>query len=459
MRTAVYNSAIPHPILNTVNGLPSALRIAKICFALFVMALCAQAADWNIPEQSLAGKIVAVTGPGAVALTVENRSSLGRRDSEIVRNGLRNAMEAAGLRFVKAEQAAATVTISLSENPASYVWVAEIRQGAGEPAVVMVSTPRLEGSTAARDAAPLTLRKIPLWAQDEPILDVVVLDENPVPAHIAVLGPGKISLYRMQSGKWQAEQELPIAHQRPWPRDLRGRLIPARDHLFDAYLPGVTCSSSAAAPLTLNCRESDDPWPLTAGLLVSGGVNGGALSVFPSAGVESGASTLIPQMKAFFAPTRNFFTGVLTPGVGKFTTMPKFYSAAVLPRDKYTLWLFATVDGQTHLVDGMTDQAARLGTGNEKWGNEKWGSDLASVKTACGAGWQVLSSSAGEADDSIRAYEFPDRDPVAVSPAIEFAGAITALWTESRGDTAIAVSRNRETGSYEAFRVAMACGQ
>ena len=448
MRTAVYNSAIPHSILNTVNGLPFALRVAKICFVLFVLAIGAQAADWNIPEQNLARKIVAVTGPGAVALTVKNRSSLGRRDSEIVRNGLRNALEAAGLRFVKAEQAAATVTISLSENPASYVWVAEIRQGASEPAIVMVSTPRLEGSTASRDAAPLTLRKIPLWTQDDPILDVTVLEENPAPVHIAILSPEKISLYRMQSGKWQEEQELAIVHQRPWPRDLRGRLVPAKDHLFDAYLPGVTCNSTAS-PLMLNCRESDDPWPLTGGALVSGGPSGGVLSVFPSAGLVNGASTLIPQVKAFFAPTRNFFTGVLTSGAGKFTTMPKFYSAAMLPRDKYTLWLFATVDGQTHLVDGMTDQTARLG----------WGSDITSVRTACGAGWQVLSSSADTAEDSIRAYEFPDRDPVAVSPAIEFAGPVTALWTEWRGDTAIAVSRNRETGNYEAYRVAMACGQ
>jgi hypothetical protein len=316
----------------------------------------------------------------------------------------------------------------------------------------MVSTPRLEGSTAARDAAPLTLRKIPLWTQDDPILDVIVLEENPAPAHIAVLGPEKICLYRMQSGKWQAEQELPIVHQRPWPRDLRGRLIPARDHLFDAYLPGVTCSSSTTSSLTLSCRESDDPWPLTAGpIFPSAGFSNAG---FSNSGLANGASAVVPQIKAFFAPTRNFFTGVLTPGAGKFTTVPKFYSAAMLPRDKYTLWLFATVDGQTHLVDGMTDQTARLGLGNEKWG-----SDMTSLKTACGAGWQVVSSSAGEAEDSIRAYEFPDRDPVAVSPAIEFAGPVTALWTESRGDTAIAVSRNRETGSYEAYRVALACGQ
>jgi len=134
--------------------------------------------------------------------------------------------------------------------------------------------------------------------------------------------------------------------------------------------------------------------------------------------------------------------------------VPKFYSAALLPRDKYTLWLFAAIDGQTHLVDGVSDQAAKLG----------WGSDLTSVKTVCGAGWQVLSSAAvrsedNPSEDAVRAYEFPDRDPVAVSAAAEFAGPITALWTEAKGDSAIAVARNRETGSYEAFRLAMACGQ
>lgn len=449
MQAAVYNSAILRFHLNTVNrAFPSSIRVVQVIFAVIGFAMAGWAADWNSPEQHLAKKIVAVIGPGAVALTVENRSSLGKRDAEIIQNGLRAALEAFGLRFVKADQAAATVTISLSENSTSYVWVAEIRQSAGDATVVMVSTPRPEGSSAARDSVPLTLRKILLWTQDDPILDVAVLEENPAPAHIAVLDPEKVSLYRLQSGKWQQEQELPITHQRPWPRDVRGRLVPARDHLFDAYLPGVLCTSTAASPLTLNCRESDDPWPL-----VSGTLNGGALAVFPSAGLSSGASMVVPPLRAFFAPTRNFFTGAITPGTGKFTTVPKFYSAAVLPRDKYMLWLFAATDGQTHLVDGMNDQAARLG----------WGSDLASVKTACGAGWQVLSSSADQAEDqtedSLRAYEFPDRDPVAVSPAIDFPGPITALWTESKGGTAIAVARNRETGSYEAYRVAMACGQ
>jgi hypothetical protein len=449
MRGAVYNSAIPNGVPNPVNRASrSALRprvLLHFSFVLLSLATAARAADWNGPEQQLARKIVAITGPGAVALTIENHSSLGRRDSEIIQNGLRSALEGVGLRFVKADQAAATVAITLSENPASYVWVAEIRQGAGEPGVVMVSAPRPEGAIAARDSVPLTLRKIPLWAQETPILDVAVLEENATPTHMAVLDPEKVSLYRLQGGKWQQEQTLAIVHERPWPRDLRGRLFPAGDHSLDTYLPGVICASTVALPLALSCHESDDPWPLVAGTL-----NRGTLAVFPSAGLANGGATIVPQMKAFFAPTRNFFTGALTPGVGKFTTVPKFYSAALLPRDKYTLWLFATTDGQVHMVDGVSDQAARFG----------WGSDVVTVKTSCGAGWQVLASSSGEqAGDSIRAYEFPDRDPVAVSTAIEFPGAITALWTEARGDSAVAVVRDRETESYAAFRLAVACSQ
>ncbi|HKH99523.1 MAG TPA: hypothetical protein VJ999_10480 [Candidatus Sulfotelmatobacter sp.] len=457
MRGSVYNSAIPDVISNPVNRASRQelnLRLKQVFFIILLITLAlgmaADAADWSGPEQQLARKIVAVTGPGAVALTVDNRSSLAKRDGEIIQGGMRSALEGLGLRFVKPEQAAATVTISLSENQASYVWVAEIRQGTGEAAVVMVSTPRPRSATTARDSVPLSLRKIPLWAQDDPILDIAVLEDNAGPTHIAVLDSEKVSLYRMQGGKWQLEQALEIAHARPWPRDLRGRLIPARDHLLDAYLPGVICASTAAMPLTFNCRESDDPWPLVAGTLSGGTMGGETMSVFPSAGVASGASTVVPQSKAFFAPTRNFFTGALTPGVGKFTTVPKFYSAALLPRDKYTLWLFAATDGQVHMVDGVSDQAAKLG----------WGNDLAGVKTGCGAGWQILAASPGnDSQDSIRAFEFPDRDPVAVSAAVDFSGVITALWTESRGDTAVVVARNRETGSYEAFRLAMSCSQ
>ncbi len=423
----------------------SILRPACIAllFVLLASTITARAADWDAAEQQLARKIVAVTGPGAVAITVENRSSLGRRDSEVVQNGLQIALEQLGIHFVNTEQAAATITLSLSETPSSYVWVVQIRQSEPQATVVMVSVPRPAGPSVAHDSMPITLRKTLLWTQDEPVLDVAILEENASPTRIAVLDPEGVSLYRWQSGKWQQEQMLEIAHARPWPRDVGGRLIPAKDHLLDVYLPGVICRSSSGAPLAISCREADDPWPL-----VPPEINANS-SVFPSAGSNTNLAPIAPTA-AFFASARNFFTGVLTPAVGKLTSVPKFYSAAWLPRGKYTLWLFAATDERVHLVDGVSDQSLR----------SDWGSDIGSVRTSCGAGWQVLATSPGEqSNDSVRAYEFPDRDPVAVSAAVDFPGVVTALWTEAKGDTAIAVVRSQETGKYEAYRLAVDCSQ
>ena len=134
MGATVYNLGIPNVRANSVcrDRCPTHILrvVARLCFIFLLLglAIAARAADWNEPEQQLAHKIVAVTGPGAVALTVENRSSLSKRDNEIIQNGLRSALEGLGIRFVNAEQAEATVAISLSENSASYVWVAQIGQ-------------------------------------------------------------------------------------------------------------------------------------------------------------------------------------------------------------------------------------------------------------------------------------------------------------------------------------------
>jgi hypothetical protein len=445
MREAVYNLAILDVASNSVRSLCGAalylrnfLRLSAVLIGLVTISL---AADWSAPEQNLARKIAAVTGPTHVALVFENRSSLGKRDSDIIENGLRSAMQAAGLQFVPADQASANVTLSLSENPTSYVWIAQIYPKTSDASVAMVSTPRPEGYIS-QDSVPLSLRKTLIYAQAQRILDVAVLEEASTLSRIVVLDPDTVSWYRSGNGRWQPEQALTITHDRPWPRDLRGRLIVTHDHAVDVYLPGEFCTSPPSSA-KLDCRQSDDPWPLLPELNES-------LAVFPSAGITNGASTVLPQQRAFFAPARNFFTGVLTPAIGKFTTVPKFFSAALLPRENNPLWLFAGTDGSVHMIDGASDQVT----------NFPWGSDLTAIRTACGAGWQVLASRPGEEEkDSIRAYEFPDRDPLAVSPEVEFDGSITALWTESRGDTSIAISRNRETGNYEVFRLAMACSQ
>jgi hypothetical protein len=436
MRRAIYDSAMRWCNLGGA-------EIFLVFYVMCSLVSVASAADWNTPTLQLARKITMFTGPGAVALKVENRSSLSNQDVEKITADLRVQLESLGVRVVQLESAEGSVTVFFSENAQAYVWVAEMQVGS-QSGVAMISTERNHGSAFVHESSGVSLHKIPLWAQEERILDVAVLEEDSSPKYIAVLDAEKVALYRRQNTEWQEEQGLMITHERAWPRDLRGRLVTAKDHLLDVYLPGVYCRTTTTMPLSLNCRESDDPWPL----VVTGPTS------FPSyAATRANSSTGfagIATLDAFYAPTRNFFTGALAPGVGRVAGVAKFYSAASLPRGNYVLWLFAGVDGQIHFVDGVRDQPAKL----------DWGSDIASVQTGCGSGWQLLATGAQNGNtDMVRAYEIPDREPFPASPSLEIPGEITALWTEAQGHSAIAVAHDRKVEEYEAFRVAVDCSQ
>jgi len=414
---AVYNARIPHM------RVPSP-RFLAITFVVLCVLLCApvRATDFRTPEEQLSRKIAAVTGPGALVVNIVNRSSVAQAEFEQIRRGVLNELALVGVRAVGAEQSAGAIEISLSENLREYVWVAEIHQGSNEVSIVMVTTPRPDSTVMPEHpATSVVIHKTLLWTDDNRILDVATVSTNPL--RVAFLEPQGVMLVTLQSGHWQQEQSLPIEHLHPWPRDLRGRLILRKDHLFDAYLPGIFCRSTANVPLALSCFESDDPWPLAPG----------------------------PGLSAFFTPNRNYFTGALSPGIEKQTTTKPFYSAAMLPRDKYKLWIFTGVDGQVHLLDGASDQTLP---------QSEWGSDIAGTQSACGTGWQVLvTGNRDKISETVQAFEVPDRELVPVSQSIEFGGHVTALWSEADGATAIAVAQNSQTGKYEAYRLSITCAQ
>jgi len=380
--------------------------------------------------RQLAHKIAAEAGPGAFALEVTNRSSLDDKSVREVRNALEAELLVKGVLTAKAEQAMGTVEVVLSESLREYVWTAEILIGSDEKKVAIVALPRSPTGASFTAAMPIVLKTTLLFAQERPMLDLALV-EMPGGSRLLVLDDGMVAIYRHQGAEsaganparaWELEASLSIAHSHTLPRDLRGRLLLRRDHLFDVYLPGTFCRSSTA-PLALTCNDTEDPWPLTA--------------------EDNG-------VRAFFAASRNFFTGGLSPGIGKVSNVPSFYSAAALPRSSYTLWALAAVDGSLHLVDGMTDQVIR---------GAKWGSDLAAVHSSCGTGTQLLVSEGGDTErDGLRAFEIPDRDPVAVSSAAEFDGRITTLWPDSSGNSAAAIVKRKDTGWYEAYRVSISCG-
>lgn len=441
-----YNQPIPHMRARESSRTSSGLRLGWLTAFLLATiflpsSLCAS--ELGDTARQLARKIAAAAGPGAVTLEVTNRSSLDDKSVREVRSALEAQLQSEGVHAVKAEQAMGTVEVVLSESLREYVWTAEVAIGSDEKKVALVSLPRAATRTPFTAALPMVLKTTLLFAQEPPILDTALV-EMPGGSRLLVLEGDRVAIYRQQGANragpnparaWELEVSLSLAHSRALPRDLRGRLLLRRDHLFDVYLPGTFCRSTpnAVAPLALTCNDSADltynePWPLT-----------------PDDG----------SVRAFFAPSRNFFTGALSPGIGKVSNVPSFYSAAALPRSGYTLWVFAAVDGSSHLVDGMTDQAIR---------REKWGSDLAAVHSSCGAGMQLLVSESGDMvsrnseRDGLSAFEIPDRDPVAASSAVEFDGRIVALWPETSGNSATAIVRRNNTGWYEAYRVSISCG-
>jgi hypothetical protein len=426
--SVMYRAAYNSRILGMLTP-PASRFVRSVVFLLpLLFAVPAIAQNWAGAEEQLAGKIASAIGQQAmvqktVALEVLNRSSLGAATADDIRRNLLTQLAALGVRFAGAGEAAAMVRVSLSEDLQNYIWIAEIRSNANTPSVVMISLPRPAILEVEPVAAAMALKSIPLWSQSERILDVAVIDGNPT--WMLVLDANGVAFYRLQDGRWQLEQSSPIVHPGPWPRDLRGRLVLRREkgHLFDAYLPGVLCRSSDASPRVVTCSDSDTAWPV---------------------------GTEIFSLNATFTSSRNFFSGALSPSVGRQATAPAFYSAAPVPREQTTWWLLATVDGQIHLFDGNTDQVV------EKLG---WGSDIVSLHSGCGSGWQVLATGSGAGKiDTVRAFEVTGREPIAASAALDMNGTISALWTESGGGSAVAVVHNSETGSYEAFRLTVTCG-
>ncbi len=395
------------------------MRPAMRTFRLFLCALLlstvAQAGVWTDGASAFAQKIAAKTGAATVTLDFKNASGLSPRDIDDVRRELIAQLAARGVRVATSGQVA-DVHVTLSENVSGLLWIAQVQQGSGQPSVVMVTVERRTLSDNLSTPAVILARKL-LWIQDARILDAVLADSDG--HHLLVLDPEKVSLYQSQNGQWQPLQSYPIPHSRPWPRDLRGRLMLGHDHLFDVYLPGVICASAGSTGAgSLTCRDADDAWPLDA------------------------------AHKAFFSATRNFFTGAIVPAVGP---SHPFFSAAVLHRDNYDLWLKAGTDRQLRLSDGVNEQIVA----------GAWGSDVAAVKSPCGSGWQLLATGNTDSDspDSLRAFEIPDRELVAVSAPLDLPGPITALWTAPSVDAALVVTHNMKMDKDEAFLVSVSCAR
>jgi hypothetical protein len=290
----------------------------------------------------------------------------------------------------------------VTENLSGLAWIAEIQKG-GSRYVTMLSVP-LPAAAAEKNAMPLVLQVQPVFEQKQPILDLIRRDDL-----LAVLDPGSISVFRWSEG-WQIRRTAPLMHQRPWPRDLRGRLVVEGSSLR-AYLPGSVCRGDLELA-ALECRDADEAWPLD----------------FPEAKPAGG---------------RNYFQAA---------GLPPFFAAARAGSPGDPRWLLAGLDGKAYLYGSSREVLATF---------EGWGSDVAALRTGCDDGVQVLAVLAGESGsgDSIQLFKIAHDRPAPVSLPAQLPGRITALWPAPGGAVVTLVCHNPQANRYEAYQVSVSCGR
>jgi hypothetical protein len=406
-------------------------RLLVVVTALVCLLPVAHAANWDQPAADLARQIAALTGPGPARLTLGNDSSLAATDIPVVRRLLERSLRSFGV-LPGSSESATLIRVTLSENLQGGLWVAEVVEGA-ETRVTMLPV-ALGTPTVAANGPAITLRRTLLLIESSPVLDAQIFTANGI-QRLVVLEPDRLVSYMRNAAPlvatgqnptvWLQDQTFPIAHGRPYPRDLRGRLVAAQDHLFDAYLPGVSCSGSmAVAQLAVTCQDSDDPWPIS------------------------------PTQRAFYNAMRGFYTGILAPGYGM--DLAPFYEASDIPRASGSAMLLNGVDGRVMLIENNVLRPVS--------GANDWGSDFAMLRSGCGSGSQVLVSGSGAAapGDSLRAWEIVGREAIAVSAPISVDGTVMAIQgttTQGIGDgnSATVIVRRDAPTRYEVWNASALC--
>jgi hypothetical protein len=398
-------------------------RVIPIISLLALTLIAAQAQQPEPQPPSLANvgnefvrQIISRTGSLSTAsVSFRNISVLPTESQEAVQNAIFSGFRNAGVRLGNPEGAQARVEITFSENWEGYVWIAVIQQN-NATKYVMTKVARPEHTSTTR-APMMTIRKSAVWQQQTPILDFYQDNQT-----LALLEPDQISIYASDSGQWRARYTLGITHQQAWPRDLRGRLL-VHGSQITAFLPGTRCAGSMSPP-ALDCRASDDPWQADQGIVV-----------------------------AFYSPRRNFFTGILAGPSAGASVIP-FFSAAAWQTGESRQWLFAGSDGRARLYQYDLSSPAAIFNG--------WGSNLASIHSNCGSGWQTLITSAGDSvrPDTLQAVEVMGREAQPVSASVDLAGPVLALWTAGKNSEMVnGVLQSPATGNYEAFTLTVNCGR
>jgi hypothetical protein len=368
---------------------------------------------WDKAIGTLADKIAATAKPArAASLEMKNISSLDADSVANIRQAVVQYLTADRLRIDAGASADCDVRITLSQSAADYVWVAEVRRG-GSQQVVMVSLRKGNDEVLNGNNVTLTVQRNLLKIQNAPFLDFSKHDLSGWQGSLwKILEASQLRDY----GDFAAP--IPQVHVS---RDPRGRLREDKSGRVEANVGGIRCMTVAVSLIECSSPDSSQDW-----------------------GFEDG-------LESPYVIGRNYFAGFTSGSTGLSQSLPSFLSAATFVFDHGSSSILTELDGNARFYESSATPTATF---------SGWGDDIAPITVTCGSGWHVLVTGTGDwtQPDEIQVYELKNHQAVASGPPLKFPGPILALWASEDGKTARVVSRNLQTGAYEASIVSVSCG-
>jgi hypothetical protein len=391
-------------------ALPAFLRLSACLFffsSLFLTRAASPPDPLENATRALARKVATALHGGVVSLAQQNLSSLHGTEFSHLNDVFQEELQNHGVKILP-NQSGVKVVFTVASSLNGYMGVAQIERGD-------TSTTEMEPLGRAADFSPrevtsaIALHKEFLFAQESLIVDVAF---SSVEKYAIALGPQEIYSYELKGERWEPAGFQRLPTHSPLSRELRGVYYFGVD-TNAVYLPGELCRISFNEHKGWSCEPFREHMPVR--------------SVDPD--------SLLGKKAPWISATRFEVDGAMQ----------------------------VIVTGKDGLARLYRDGAEPLATITD------WGSEISSVKSGCGTGWQILATAKNDwaAADTIQAFEIKDHAPRVVSQAVDFGGPVIALHNPSSWNSvdrfdardAVAIVHNLQTGRYEVYRLTVACAE
>ena len=380
------------------------IRLLPVVF-LFSSTCSARADSFEDTARALARKVASSLQGATVSFESRNLAALTESRYSALVGAFLDELQRRGVKVLP-QHSSVRIVLALSKRLTDYLGIVQIVRGE-ETETIVQSFGRIADANLGISALSLQLHKEFLFDQDRPILDTQSSDNF---KHVLVLGPGEIASYELRNESWVLTDVTRLPLVRTQERQIRGTVAMGIDEIT-ARVAGEIC-------------------------------------VFPMLALDRAKWSCKPESEV------DLHTSAKSDLLwGK--KSPPWSSAAALESGDHSIYMIRGEDGISRMYeDGPSPVASFSG----------WGSEIASLQSSCGAGWQLLISNSTDwtSSDNVTAVEFQERTAIRVTNPVDFPGPVISLRRSAvntlEGQTkAVAIVRNLQTGKYEAYVLSITC--